>query len=150
MGFQTKVTSFFVMVLLFVWWIPSFSQYSPADKPLGTVRFIGKSTKLTRQAKVKLDNIVSQIKDDTTMHVKAISFYKDFCDKCGDRSWKRANAVLAYLSKHGIADDRLNLTNELDGELNKVDLFLIAPIKGHAPYPVINKKKKQHQNDKGY
>lgn len=77
------------------------------------------------------------------MQVQAVSFNKDFCDVCGARSLKRTMAVLTYLSKRGIPDNKLTLTNCLDGELNKVDLFLVPPIRDSflIPHPALRKKK---------
>ena len=93
------------------------------DIKLGTVWFKNKSTKLAQDAKSTLDSFIRQIQNDTSLTAQVISFNKDLCDKCGVRSWKRATAVLTYLSKHGVSGDRLTFTNRLEGELNKVDLF---------------------------
>jgi hypothetical protein len=142
MGHKSNVIKVFVTILLFVWCVPSFGQNSSINMPLGTVWFVGKSTYLTREAKVTLSGFIKQIRDNPKLQVKAVSFNKDLCDECGDRSWKRAKIVLSYLSKHGIPDNRLTFTNELDGELNKVDLFLISPINNNASHPVIKKRSK--------
>lgn len=115
------------------------SNESKQDIKSVTVWFKGNSIKLTQGTKATLDLLIRQIKNDTALYVQAISYNKDFCDKCGVRSWKRATAVLTYLYNHGISDNRLTFTNRLEGELNKVDLFLtsIKPISITAP---INKR----------
>jgi len=131
MGHQNKMLSFIIGISLIVCYIPSFGQniISPNDDvQLGTVWFNGKSIKLTKEAKAALDTFIKEIQNNPTMQVKAVSFNKDLCDKCSNRSWKRATAVLKYLSKHGVSEDRLGFTNRLEGELNKVDIFLTASI----------------------
>lgn len=107
------------------------------DIQLGTVWFKGKSTKLTKDGKATLDSFIQQIQSNPSMHVQAISYNKDFCDKCGARSWKRANTVLTYLSKQGVPDNRLVFTNRLEGELNKVDLHLTSLFPSDTPAPII-------------
>jgi hypothetical protein len=101
------------------------TDYVPSIN-LETVWFKAESTKLTKNAKITLDSLITQIKSNPKIVVQAIAYNKDLCDKCGVRSWKRATAVLTYLSKHGISDNRLSFTNRLDGELNKVDLLLTS------------------------
>lgn len=107
------------------------------DIELGTIWFKGKSTKLTGVAKASLDKFVQQIQSNPAMHVKAVSFNKDFCNQCGVRSWTRATTVLRYLSERGIAKDRFRFTNRLEGELNKMDLYLTFAIPNNTPAPII-------------
>ena len=141
MGHQNKILSFIVAVSLVVCCISSFGQniVSPNDDvQLGTIWFSGKSVKLTKETKATLDTFIKQIQNSPTMQVRAVSFNKDFCDKCGNRSWKRTTAILKYLSKHGVSDNRLIFTNRLEGELNKVDIFLTASI-SESLHPGIKK-----------
>ena len=113
------------------------------DIKLGTVWFKDKNASLTKAAKATLDSIIIQIKANPTMNAQAVSFNKDFCDKCGVRNMKRCAAVLTYLSRHGISVDRLMSTNRLEGELNKVDLFLTSSSLSNTSPPVIRKRNKQ-------
>jgi hypothetical protein len=110
------------------------------DIELGSVWFKEKSTKLTKDAKITLDSFMHIIQDNPTMHVRAVSYNKDFCDRCGVRSWRRATAVLTYLAKHGISNDRLSFTNQLEGELNKVDLLLTSLTPNNTPAPLIRNR----------
>ncbi len=144
MGHKNNVIGFFIMSLLMVSFIPSSGQKSPTAVKIGTVWFIGKGTKLTKSARATLDSCIRQIqnKNNQAMQVQAVSYNKDFCDECGNRSWKRTKTVLSYFSKHGISDEKLTFTNQLDGELNKVDLFLVLPIQNNTPHPVIKKVRK--------
>jgi hypothetical protein len=138
---QSKMISFIVVILLNVCCISSLGQttISPDNEvQLGTVWFNNKSIKLTKEAKSALDTFIKQIQHNPTMQVKAVSFNKDLCDKCSNRSWKRATAILKYLSKHGVSEDRLVFTNRLEGELNKVDIFLTAST-GDLPHPGVKK-----------
>jgi len=105
------------------------------DIKLGAVWFKDKSVRLTKAAKATLDSFVIQIKANPAMNVQAVSFSKDLCDKCGIRSLKREEVVLTYLSLHGISADRLMSTNRLEGELNKVDLFLTSSSLRNTPLP---------------
>ena len=128
----------FVLLLIF----PLASPGQDDEIKLGTVWFKDKNIKLTITARASLDSFIIQIKENPVMHVQAISYNKDFCDKCCVRSMKRCAAVLTYLSKHGIAADRLKSTNLLEGELNKVDLFLTSSVLGNTPDPVIRVRNK--------
>jgi len=124
--------------------IPCFAQngtFPNDDVQIGTVWFKGKSPKLSKEAKAVLDTVIQRIQNNPTMQVKTVSFNKDFCDKCSNRSWKRATAVLSYLSKHGVPQNRLVITNKLEGELNKIDLFLTSPI-SNSIHPVLKKRSK--------
>ena len=144
MDHRNRILGFIVAILLIVICIPSFGQglaSSKDDVQLGTVWFKGKSVKLAKEAKAALDTFIKQIQNNPTMQVMAVSFNKDFCDKCSKRSWKRTTAILKYLSKHGIPENRLVSTNRLEGELNKVDIFLTASI-GDSPHPGIKKRNK--------
>jgi hypothetical protein len=141
MGHRSKIFCFIVAILVIVSCIPSFGQTvtSPnEDVQLGTVWFAGKSTKLTKEAKATLDTFIKQIQNSPDMQVKAVSFNKDLCDKCSNRSWKRTEKILKYLSKHGVSKNRLVSTNRLEGEFNKVDIFLTASI-SDSPHPGIKK-----------
>ena len=101
------------------------SQYYQ-DIKIGTVWFQGKSSKLSNEARLALDSFIREIQKDTTLKVQAVAYNKDFCSKCGNRSWKRATVVLTYLSRRGISEDRLTFTNILEGDFNKVDLFFVS------------------------
>ncbi len=134
-------------IFILLYFLPSVSfgqenKHIP-DIKLGTVWFKDKSTRLTLNAKLTLDSFIRQIQKDTTLSVQVISFNKDFCDKCGVRSWKRATTVLTYLAKHGVSNKRLTFTNRLEGELNKVDLFLTSLKPDNMPAPIIKRQKKQ-------
>lgn len=93
---------------------------------LGTISFRGGSSKLTKEARLILDSFVTVIQINLTAKVQAVAYNKDLCSVCGDRSWRRATEVLKYLSKHGVCEDRLTFTNSLEGDFNKVDIFLVS------------------------
>jgi len=141
MGRSNKMFSLIVAISLIAGCIPSFAQniISPKDDvQVGTVWFEGKSIKLTKEAKAALDTLIKQIQNNPTMQVKAVSYNKDLCDKCSKRSWKRTTAIFKYLSKRRVSENRLVSTNRLEGELNKVDIFLTASI-SDSPHPGIKK-----------
>lgn len=142
MGHPNKILSVIVAISLIVICIPSFGQgiiSQNEEIQLGTVLFRGNSLKLTKEAKTTLDIFIKQIQKSLGMQVKAVSFNKDFCDKCSRRSSKRTTAILKYLSKHGVSKDRLIFTNRLEGELNKVDIFLTPP-NSNSPHHDIKKQ----------
>ena len=141
MGRQNNIKSLFIAVIMLIWHTPSSCQDNNLDQKIGTVYFIGEKAKLTKNAKATLDSCVKQIQNHSSMHVQVISYNKDFCEQCGDISWKRAQSVLRYLSKRGISKDRLTFSNQLDGELNKVDLLLVTPIRKDISRPKPQKYK---------
>lgn len=140
MGRGNKMFILIITITLGVGCIPSFGQDGIKDDvKLGTVWFRGKSIELTKEAKAALDIFTKQIQNSPTMQVRAVSYNKDLCDKCSNRSWKRTTVIFKYLSKHGVSANRLIFTNQLEGELNKVDMFLTASVID-SPHPSIKKQ----------
>lgn len=142
MGLLSKVIAFVIVLSFLTLSVSSFSQSatSPQDDiQLGSVSFKKNSTKLSKKMKEVLDTMISHMQSNATMQVRAISSNKDLCPKCSKRSWKRTQAVLQYLSKHGVSEQRLVFTNRLDGESNKVDLFLTTSV-GESVHPNFNKQ----------
>lgn len=142
MGQHNKIISFIVAISLIIGCIPSFGQDITSSKDnvhIGTVCFKDKSSKLTKEAKATLDTLIKQIQGKPAMQVKAVSSNKDFCDKCSSRSWKRVTAIMKYFTKHGVPKDRLVFTNLLEGESNKVEIFLAASVRD-SPHPNIKKE----------
>lgn len=128
------------ILLVLLSFLPFVTSGQDNDIKLGTIWFKDKSASLTKAAKSTLDSFIIQIKSNPTRHVQAISYNKDLCDKCGVRSMKRVEAVFTYLSRHGISADRLLSANRLEGELNRVDLFLTSSAFNNTPVPVIRKR----------
>jgi len=122
MNFSLKAFLVYMMFLPVVS-VAQDSLHQP-DSPPGTVWFSRKSARLTKAARASLDSMLGSIQVDTSLDIQIITYAKDLCEKCGLLSWIRAERVSNYLTKKGVSGNRIIATNRIEGELNKVDLFL--------------------------
>ena len=142
MGQPNKIFSYILAISLISGSQPSFGQTTTSpddDVKLGTVWFKDKSAKLTKEAKAVLDSFLKRIQSNPTMQVKTVFSNKDFCSKCDIRNWKRSTSIFKYLSRHGVSERRLEFTNTVKEESNKVDIFFTASV-SDSPHPNIKKR----------
>ncbi len=94
------------------------------QQDLGKIEFKKNSSKLTANAKLKLDSVSSMIKRQQTCDILVTCYSADYCDKCGVLSWDRQKAVIKYLIKNGIAEKKLKTLTVLEGSADFLTLTL--------------------------
>jgi hypothetical protein len=121
---QSKVSIFLIAVLFC---FTSTGQDSLCvDPESGKIEFKRNSATLTAAARLKLDSLIVYINNQITSEVLITSQLKDFCDKCGVLSWNRTNAVIHYLIKKGIPEERLRPYSWIGGAVDYITLKLTA------------------------
>lgn len=137
---RPKVSTFLIAILFCV---TSNGQDSLClDHELGKIQFRKNSTTLTAAAKLKLDSLIVYINNQATCKVLITSQFKDFCDKCGVLSWNRTKAVIHYLIKKGIPEDRFRSNSSIGATIDHLTLKLTAlPLTNHSS-PRSNIKRK--------
>lgn len=118
----------------------SSSELPEGDIPLGIVSFKDNSTKLTKEAKTKLDMMIVQIRHNRNKQVRLVTSFKDLCDECGKRSWDRTDVIFRYLENHGLRGIRPQFNTFWAEESNNVELILTEPIE-YNPQPHPNLRK---------
>ena len=94
------------------------------NQELGKVEFKKNSAKLTTTARAKIRSMIAVINSQSTCEVLAAAYSADFCDKCGALSLDRQNAVINYLIKKGISENRVRSITVLEGNLDFLTLTL--------------------------
>ncbi len=134
-------TTIFLIVILFCF--TSNAQDSLCiDHELGKIEFKRNRATLTDAAKLKLDSLIIYINNQVTCEVLITSQFKDFCDKCGALSWNRTKAVIHYLIKKGIPEDRFRSNSSIGATIDYVTLKLTALSLTNQSSPRSNIKRK--------
>lgn len=133
--------SIFLIVILFCF-TSNGQDSSCVDHELGKIEFGKNSAALTAAAELKLDSLIVYINNQITCEVLITSQFKDFCDKCGVLSWNRTKAVIHYLIKKGIPEDRFRSNSSIGATIDYVTLKLTTlPLTNHSS-PRSNIKRK--------
>lgn len=134
-------TTIFLIAILFCF--TSNAQDSLCiDHELGKIEFGKNSAALTAAAKLKLDSLIIYINNQVTCEVLITSQFKDFCDKCGVLSWNRTKAVIHYLIKKGISEERFRTYSWIGRPVDYITLKLTTlPLTNPSlPHPNVKRK----------
>lgn len=143
MSLPGKIIAFITLTVLLTLNGISFCQstYPAPGKYIGTVIFKHGGAKLTKKAKAVLDMLVGQMRVDSSVQIVGTLSNKDLCTTCGARSWDRTQTLITYFFNCGIPEQRLSIVNRLDGESNKVNLFLMRSVgenrEGNSKEPLV-------------
>ena len=117
-----------------------------SNQELGTIEFKKGSSKLTANAKARLDSLINTLTSNKSCEILATSSSADLCDKCGALSWNRTESVFDYLVHKGISGDRLRSLSKLDGNLDFISLaFTSMHLTDQIPpHPNLRSKKQSN------
>jgi hypothetical protein len=112
---------------------------------LPSVFFKSKSVKLLPDAKLLLEGVAAQLRDNPTCKI-VVNGYCSSSKNDQQRSWDLVNNVINYLvEQQGISSDRFIFVYGGDGDCNIVDLRVAAagedgPSSVPPPHPALRKK----------
>jgi len=126
-----------ILFLLLTSCLTSLGQYSPCKEiSLGSISFKPKSSKLTVNAKKQLDSLAKFINNsNNSCQLIATASYADRCDRCGGLAWDRTQAILSYLTKRGVANEKMAATSRLERNSNFIVLTLAQMTERNQLHP---------------
>ena len=111
-------------IFLFIYGITGFTQDLQSRSDTVYIEFRPESIELTRSAKSTLDSLAVLMQANSALGLKITASTKDLCDECGSLTFRRAKAIVRYISPLVPGNHNFSPITLLTGELNKIAVVL--------------------------